>query len=179
MATERWLLGSVLLWLATLGGEKHQASRLGPVWVLGDSIGVGVAAGLRRLGVSVVDKAEVSTTTEQWRARVTATEEPRAKSVVVVSLGTNDAVSAVLRARWRDNALAVARVLIGRGHLVVWVLPPSAKSALPRLEDIAALRAEGVRVIWDRVPMADVWHPNVQGYDALAVAVEAVRKGDL
>ena len=159
--------------------EPRQQMPLGAVWVVGDSIGVGVAAGLRRAGVSVVEKARNSTTARQWVSRLRDPSYwPTAPSVVVVSLGTNDAVSAELRKEFRANAQALMQALAGRGHSVIWILPPSPSARIPEGSDLEFLIGLGGRWILDRgLPLADAWHPTVTGYDRLAAAVETIRKG--
>lgn len=176
--TPKWASGGLALLAAVFvaATSSPRAHRAGPVWVIGDSIGVGIAAALRRRGVSLIDRAEVSTTTAQWMGRVRDLEG-RVPAVVVVSLGTNDAVARGLREQWRANAVQVVETLTRAGHAVIWVMPPSSHCTLPAPGDADAIRAAGARVIQVRgVPMADEWHPTARGYDALAAEVDAVRR---
>lgn len=166
-----------LMALLAIGGTSEQArSRELPIWVIGDSIGVGVAAALRRAGLHIEAEPMNGTTARRWlgwlRARRTWPTGPR---FVVVSLGTNDAQSKELRYEFAANAVAIVEELQRRGHRVCWLLPPSKASLVPSSLDLERLVASGAAVIQEReVPMGDAWHPTAAGYDELAAVVRRV-----
>lgn len=181
-------LAGALGWLA-LGSDTSLARSVppsvtpripdGPVWVVGDSIGVGIAAALRRAGVKVVERAQNSTNARQWAGRLPDAEYwPEEPRTIVVSLGTNDAISAELRKEFMVHARTIARTLLAAGHQVIWVLPPSKDSRIPQDGDINTLIAFGGSWILERdLVMADKWHPTAAGYDTLASVVLRVRQG--
>jgi hypothetical protein len=159
--------------------ENAAIASSAPVWVIGDSIGVGIAAALRRAGVPVVEKARNNTTARQWRAWMADTKGerwPMSPRVVVISLGTNDSASADLLSEFRANAKAIMWSMRARGHRVIWVLPPSGSSRIPRGSDLEFLLALGGEWLLEReLPMGDLWHPSVAGYDRLAERVQKLR----
>lgn len=180
MMPKRGLLGLALL-MALLGTSDSAATEGADleleVWVIGDSVGVGIASALRRANLAPFDNAEKSTTARQWAARLPNMSGPRGRRFVVVSLGTNDAQSAELRREFISNARAIVAELQRRGHVVCWVLPPSEKSLIPSVTDLERLMAiPGLLVAQERVDMADQWHPTAAGYDRLARVVTAIRR---
>lgn len=176
--------GSVLKyapWLAALFllgrsvGADADDLATGGVWVIGDSIGVGIAAALKRADVLVESHAEVSTNARQWRMRVS--NMPSSWRFVVISLGTNDAQSAELRREFAGNIAAIAAELRERGHVVCLLLPPSEHSAIPSQLDYERLdQVANLLVVRETVDMADKWHPTAAGYDRLAYVVEQIRR---
>jgi lysophospholipase L1-like esterase len=150
---------------------------VGGVWVLGDSIGVGLAGALARAGVDFDTEAENSTTASQWRGRLALRKTwPSVRRFVVISLGTNDGVSATLRKSFADNAVAIILELHRRGHVVCWLMPPSEQSLIPAGVDLERIIATGAIVLQERVPMSDQWHPTAAGYDQLALKIESIRR---
>lgn len=168
--------------LGALLSESEDGSASGAlhpdVWVLGDSIGVGIEGALRRAGVLVRGDAINSTTAQFWAARLrdTALVWPTGRRFVVVSLGTNDAQTATLRKGFATAAASIVAELQKRGHVVCWVLPPSEASAVPSSTDLERLIGLGVVVLQERVPMGDTWHPTAAGYDHLAAVIEQNRR---
>lgn len=149
----------------------------GGAWVLGDSIGVGLAGALARAGADFDSEAENSTTASQWRGRLALRNTwPNVRRFVVISLGTNDGVNATLRKNFADNAVAIILELHRRGHVVCWLMPPSDQSLIPGGIDLERIIATGAIVLQERVPMADQWHPTATGYDQLASKIESIRR---
>jgi len=156
-----------------------ESTILPEIWVIGDSIGVGIASAMVRANMPHVSRAIISTTARQWLTVLRAPDYgswPQGKRLVVVSLGTNDAQSVELRREFISNALAIVAELRARGHVVCWVLPPSASSLIPQPGDFDRLLEAGATPLWTRVPMADTWHPTATGYDELAAAIEHLRR---
>jgi lysophospholipase L1-like esterase len=150
---------------------------VGGAWVLGDSIGVGLAGAFTRAGVDFDSEAENSTNASQWRGRLALRKTwPNVRRFVVISLGTNDGVNATLRKRFADNAVAIIGELQRRGHVACWLMPPSAQSLVPSSVDLERIIATGAIVLQERVPMADQWHPTAAGYNQLASQIESIRR---
>jgi lysophospholipase L1-like esterase len=168
-----WPIAAIFAALALPDSTAANAEPVG-VWVIGDSIGVGIVGALRRANVPVVAEAQESTNARQWRGMLKWTVSGPA--FVVVSLGTNDGVSAELRSEFEQNALAIVEELRQRGHVVCWVLPPSAESLIPTPQTLERLLASGAVVLQKRVAMADKWHPTAAGYDDLAASIESIRR---
>jgi hypothetical protein len=172
------LLGmAALLALTGEGTPQTRVTLSDEIWVIGDSIGVGIGGALARAKVRTAQDAINSTTARSWlqRLRAPGFVWPQWPRFVVVSLGTNDAQSAELRREFSVNALAIIEELTRRGHVVCWVLPPSEASLIPRPADLERLTAAGIVVIWQRVSMADAWHPTAAGYDAIAGVIAAAK----
>lgn len=157
-----------LLALLALALERKSNERR-ELWCLGDSIGQGIAAALRRAGVTIEDDSQQSSTTAQWAERLP--NVAKANRIAVVSLGTNDAQDRGLRREWSTNVREIVRELVARGCRVLWVLPPSSQSLVPSQSDLETLAQLGAEFLWLRVPMVDAWHPSAAGYDTLAAEI--------
>lgn len=159
-------LGAVLA-LVLVAAMTGSAPTGGRLWVLGDSIGVGVSAQLRALGVPHESRVEQSTTAQQWLARghdVLAELAPG--DVVSVSLGTNDYQSASLLAGFAGAMAQLRAGVESRGARFVWLAPPS-----PSIDDWRFRFGTPYEIAGKSLPMADRWHPTVEGYRMLAEAV--------
>lgn len=149
-------------------------SRSGPrsVLLLGDSIGVGLAAPLAREAVArhVAFTAAVKSgsTAGLWRAR--AAELVRRGQTVVVSLGTNDCKDPRSRAceRFPDRARAIDELVRDRGGRTLWLVPtwvPWAATIRLGLREAGQVAQE----LGTDVPVApDGIHPTPEGYRVLA-----------
>jgi hypothetical protein len=142
----------------------------GTLWLVGDSIAVGVRSALIRGGVTPMGVPEESTTARQWLQRVKRCEIASGDTVVM-SVGSNDWVSDELRPEFANNMLRMAAWVNALGARFVWLAPPS-----PLIEDEALLpRPMRPATIEDKsLPMADKWHPTAEGYERLATQVRAV-----
>ena len=171
-------IGLLTLSGASSSGEVPPITPSKPLWVVGDSIGVGIAAALRRAGERITDMAVESTNARQWVVELAKGQWPSEPATIVVSLGTNDAASAVLLREFRANAETIMRALLARGHQVIWILPPSPACRIPQGSDVEFFMNLGGHWVLDRsIELSDKWHPTAAGYDRLAASVRAIRKG--
>lgn len=154
-----------LILAGAAGKELAKADGL-ELCILGDSLGVGIAGALVRARVSFAAQARESTNARQWASTITE-HLPTTPSLVVISLGTNDALSDVLRAEFPGHLRTIARAIHGAGHALLWVLP-AGPSLIPDAATLQAMSDEHVQAIVPRVEMSDKWHPTAQGYDAIA-----------
>jgi lysophospholipase L1-like esterase len=157
-----------LILAGAAGKELAKADGLG-LCILGDSLGVGIATAFHRRDITFTAEAKESTNARQWASTI-AEHLPATPSLVVMSLGTNDALSDVLRAEFPAHMRTIARAIHGAGHALVWVLP-AGPSLIPDSATLQVMSEENVQAIVPRVEMADKWHPTAQGYDAIAKQV--------
>jgi lysophospholipase L1-like esterase len=164
--------GLALLLLASSddGLAQQTEAPTGRLWVIGDSIAVGVSAALSRAGVAHLGSPETSTTARQWLGRIRGLDIVSG-DVVVMSVGTNDWVSTELRPEFTNNMLRMMALMNARGARFVWLAPPSAL-----VEDVELMpRPMRPQTIEDKsLPMADRWHPTAEGYERLAAQVRGV-----
>lgn len=159
-------LGLALGALFALGDTRRDRPR---IWLIGDSIGVGLASAMRRAKVEVDDSTINGSTTKQWVGLLR--NITRGNTWAVVSLGTNDAVDKALRREFATNTEAIVNELRARNCRVIWLLPPSASSMIPAQTDLERLTQLDASFMQLRPPMADTWHPTAAGYDMLAAAI--------
>lgn len=133
--------------------------------ILGDSLGVGISQALSNHGIPHTGTPKGSTTAPQW-ASVIAERLPSTRSLVVVALGTNDALSPQIKAEFPEHMRAITRAIRAAGHAVLWILP-AGPSTLPDDATWRVVADEQIQTMTPRVEMADKWHPTGAGYDAI------------
>lgn len=120
------------------GGSAWTGKR---VLLLGDSLAVGLASQMGALasrnGASFVAQAKSGTTFVQWRSEFRKALETYRPDVVVVSLGTNDAVSPSIEASKVAMEQMAADALTFGARLIWAGLPVMA----PRIQSVDAMRA--------------------------------------
>jgi lysophospholipase L1-like esterase len=132
-----WLLGLRLL-VGFGVREGIAAARATPqppppgarVLLIGDSLAVGLASPMRKLaessGVTFASDARGGTVTRQWLSRgwaqsAIANTNP---TIVVVSLGTNDAAGKISAPAFAGQAAELAALARKAGARVAWLVPP-------------------------------------------------------
>lgn len=164
------------------GPEAQRELDPGDHWLLvGDSIGVGVRSHLEKLsndyGAILTSRVKIGTTISQWASQMT--DEWGAFRVVVISLGSNDAVLAD-----PESEMPALRKMVqhlrSHGASVFWLRPPSfyPGALKPKQQQIEAMFAEvavpaldlkGPRVGVEQDPAR--LHPSPAGYHALAAQI--------
>lgn len=143
----------------------------GAVWIVGDSIAVGVSQALRRRGFGHNAQAKSGTALRVWRSRVQGLGIKQG-DLLVLSCGTNDWVSPVLREEFPAGILEVRQWADAHGIGLLWLVPPSPEVDLSQLDPAGQVS----RLTLRELPMADRWHPTAEGYEEIAEAVvEAAR----
>lgn len=151
---------------------KKKATAGSRVILIGDSLADGLSAPLgalaRAAGASFWSDGRVSTTTAQWVSNGWLAAALASKpDVVIVSLGTNDAVKTDLAAVKR-SIQAAAQMLKDSGARVLWILPPT--SRLANADAVRAMISDtGVDTLYYVPDLRDDGeHPTVPGYGDLA-----------
>lgn len=140
------------------------------VLLVGDSLAQGLKPHMGQIAstdkVAFTADGRVSTRVDQWvhtLPQVLAATNP---TLVLVSLGTNDAVAPGKIAEFPSNAKAIVDMVHARGAKVVWLLPPK----MPFSTDVIRQGVEqaGPDLVWpsDRYAIErgpDQIHPTARG----------------
>lgn len=141
-----------------------------PVLLIGDSLGVGLSTEFLKIaksnGYKPVAHVVSGTTTKFWAKAVLRDIEVHRPSLVVVSLGTNDAVNTGFTQKtYEDFAVALNDV----GTFVVWIGPPAIKaSKIAKIEKTREEIRSSVPNFFEseniEIPLLDGIHSTGQGY---------------
>jgi hypothetical protein len=188
MENRTWLLAGIVL-AAGVGltrllvpGHPKISKGRSRVFLLGDSLAVGLATPLRKLAQDSQCAFEAmavgGTTVHQWAnsEKLKAALEKFKPTLVLVSLGTNDAYSPKLapEALVADTEKLI-KTLMDAGAEVVWIGPPSLPATYSSPNYHATLRPELLEALakvpkyWIdsrplQLPRFDALHPTVVGY---------------
>jgi hypothetical protein len=144
------------------------------VLLLGDSLAVGMSREFehksRTAGYIPVTTAVVGTTTFQWIRKIDDVLVTYRPSLVVVSLGTNDAVTYESIARNPDVYEAFVRRARAQGAVVVWVGPPAiSEQRIRHIEDTKKIIRNSVPIYYDSssldIVLTDGIHTTSKGYE--------------
>lgn len=163
---------ALLLWRGSRSARtSSRPVALGPVAVIGDSLAVGLAGPLKltlgRLG-EITGWGVGGSIAAMWTMQVDAVlaTDPR---TVIVSLGTNDALSADARAKFPARIRLIADKVRAAGALPVLLESPARLSRIGEMN--SALGATGSTVVAPPVGImmqADNVHPTPAGYQQWA-----------
>lgn len=186
-AARPWVWGAAgaALLLLLLAGRSTAASAPGRLLVVGDSLAVGLGPWLKAMALqsgfeyAAVD-ARVGTRADQWDAKVPGLLALHRPTLVLVSLGTNDAAMddpTVNRQRFQNVVDAVRAT----GARPVWVGMPSLPQRLKADLVRQMIQATGVDYFDSRTVSfertADGIHATPAGYSVWAKAIwDAVLK---
>jgi len=158
------------------------------ILLVGDSLAQGLGPPLGKIaaeaGHPFAHESQVGTRVEQWgeNGRAEAALQRSGATFVIVSLGTNDAVTnAAFQERFAGRAAdLVARLRAGGARVVYWVIPPTMPFATDTI--VAGIQASGAAMFDSRaieVPRTgDNIHPTIAGTAAWAAAIfESIRAG--
>lgn len=127
------LLG--LLLVSRASASAAPLAKGSKILLLGDSLAVGLSTELKRLaeagGYSFSSSAQTGTRSDQWEGRIAPLLASEAPSLVLVSLGTNDAALGSA-APQQDAHIGNVASLISSSAPLVWLAPPPLP---PRLND--------------------------------------------
>ena len=173
-----WIFGGMI---AAAGVGLVYALRCSPVIrrgdrivLFGDSLSVGLdpffASLCRDSGCSYESKVKGGTTMRFWRRNARATTEAlvRGAQVVMISLGTNDALSNFTDAELAAEASELVNIAKAAGAKVLWILPPKLPKpdrATPQIRGVVQTAGETVFES-SQLPIAmtsDNIHPRPRG----------------
>ena len=127
------LLGLLLVSRASADAGPTPVAKGGKILLLGDSLAVGLTAELKKLaeasGYAFASSAQVGTRSDQWEARIAPILTAEKPSLVLVSLGTNDAAMGPA-APQQDVHIGNVAALLSSGPSLVWIAPPSLPARL-------------------------------------------------
>jgi lysophospholipase L1-like esterase len=170
-----WLIGGAVLgawWLLApakkTGGKSSRPAPKG-VLLIGDSLAVGlqpiIGAYYRDQGIAFTGAGEGSTNARQWRARmreavaVPGVERP---DLVLVSLGTNDALSDTLRSEFSANMIDICESVGKVGARCLWLRAPNRTAGMVTAPVESLEPPPGVELQPDGI------HPTTGGYASWA-----------
>lgn len=144
------------------------------ILLAGDSLGVGMSNRFYSLtkasGYKSVVRAISGTSTFQWVVWIKKHLDVHKPALVLVSLGTNDAMQ-LERAKKQDVYTEISRVIEGSGAKLVWILPHRiSKSRIPKIDDAREFIRSTVPLSFDStkisIPLApDKVHTSTKGYE--------------
>lgn len=155
------------------------------VLVIGDSLAVGMGSEFVKLAANDHGNAILAgitgTTTCQWRGKVLPLVKHHHPSLVLISLGTNDAAVLAQDPAWLSRNEScyddVQNEAMSHGSKVIWILPPRLPSKLEsarskvvqRINHVNASNYDLHSIEATRAP--DGIHTTPQGYASWATAV--------
>ena len=155
------------------------------VLVVGDSLAVGMGSEFFKLVANdhgnAILAGIVGTTTCQWRGKVLPLVEHHHPSLVLISLGTNDAAILAQDPTWLSRNEScyddVQNEAMSHGSKVIWILPPRLPSKLEAsrskvVQQINRINSSNYDLHHIEVTRAsDGIHTTPQGYATWATAV--------
>ena len=145
------------------------------ILLAGDSLGVGMSNRFYSLakvsGYKPVVRAISGTSTFQWVVWIKKHLDVHKPALVLVSLGTNDAMQ-LARAKKQDVYAEISRVIEGSGAKLVWILPHRiSKSRIPKIDDAREFIRSTVPLSFDSakidIPLSpDKVHTSTKGYES-------------
>lgn len=145
------------------------------VLLAGDSLGVGMSnrfySLVRASGYKPIVKAISGTSTFQWVVWIKKHLETHRPALVIISLGTNDALQ-LERAKKQDMYGEMSKVIEESGAKSVWILPHRiSKSRIPKIDETREFIRSIVPLSFDStaidIPLApDKVHTSTKGYES-------------
>ncbi len=174
---------ALVLALPLMAGKRVRVVAGDKVLLIGDSLAQALGPPLGQLvterGIDFVQDAQQGTRVEQWgdSGRAEASVDTFSPSVVIISLGTNDAAAnADWQAKFAARAASLVERLKAKGvRDVLWIIPP----LMPfDLGVIAQGIADSGAAVFDSRPIdvprgPDKIHPTVAGSGSWAAAINA------
>ena len=157
----------------TIGPLVHPSST---VLLIGDSLGVGLGpefqARAKSSGYKPVTHSVGGTTAAQWIPWLKKDIEAHHPSLIVISLGTNDAGANIEWVRKNNTVYArLARMAMDTGAKVVWIGPPKlSEKRLPNADEVRAMIRDTIDAPYyesqdlDFPQAPDKIHSSPQGY---------------
>lgn len=181
-------LASDGLALPGMGPPKAQLAPGESILLVGDSLAQGLGPPLGKLAVEAghpfAHEAQQGTRVEQWgeNGRAEAALQRSGATFVIVSLGTNDAVTnATFQEKFPGRAAdLVARLKAGGARTVLWVIPPTMPFSTDAI--VAGIEGSGAQTFDSRlleIPrVGDKIHPTIAGLASWSAAIfESIRAG--
>lgn len=148
------------------------------IMLVGDSLAAGLSSHMTRRarssGYSLTSVAESGTTARYWTRRLAKEVDVRRPHLVIISLGTNDALHAgksdKIDPEWFEDVVNAAR---SRGAVVVWLLPPMDASVTARIREVHDI-IQSLDVDTFQTPNLETFdgiHPTGAGYARWTAAV--------
>lgn len=143
------------------------------VMLLGDSLALGMSREFRKIaqdtGYRPVTHAKVGSTASQWIKWVDQDLKDNNPSLVVVSLGTNDARGYADVKKNPGVFEALIDAIVDSGAYVVWIGPPAVDlKKVPRIKETRQLIKDVAPIYFESevIPLhtEDGIHPNALGY---------------
>jgi hypothetical protein len=144
------------------------------IMLMGDSLGHGMSQRFRGLAISSGYKPATEvisgTSTFQWVFWINRHLKAHKPALVLVSLGTNDAMQ-LERAKKQDVYAEISKVIEDSGAKLVWILPHRiSKSRIPKIDDAREFIRSSVPLSFDstkiNIPLApDKVHTSTKGYE--------------
>lgn len=181
MSLRWWLAGGAVLgawWLIDSSSRKKGSGGLHAdpkgVLLIGDSLAVGlgpiIGAYYKDKGIPFTSAGEGSTNARQWRARMreaVALPDVEKPDLVLVSLGTNDALSTTLRQEFSANMIDICESAAKVNARCVWLRAPNRTASMVSAPVGVLDPPPGVELQPDGI------HPTSGGYASWAAHVVA------
>ena len=144
------------------------------VLIAGDSLAVGMSKEFRRLaavaGYIPYSHAVVGSTTTQWKKWIVKDLANIRPSLVVVSLGTNDAAAYNSVESKPEIFSEFAKLIEDKGAFLVWIGPPAiSKPKLEKIEDVRSLIKSAANIYYPsedlQIRLEDGIHTDIAGYE--------------
>lgn len=163
-------VGAAAAALLLVSRSKAALPKGAKILLFGDSLAVGLKGSLearaKASGYNFAGYGAVNTRADQWEDKINGILLAEQPSLILVSLGTNDAASSS-----PDRLMAIARlsqILDAYGAARVWIAPPSLPARLDDDPVRAAIAASNEDVIDSRAMRferaSDGVHATPQGY---------------